>query len=496
MKRSSIGELKLTVLAALVVALFASTSSGAAAQRTPVQGTEARSTGAPRTVDRPAQLVRAMAKQLITTANLPGLSVAISRNGQVILAEGFGYADIERKRPITPDTRFRTASVSKVITVTALAKLVEEGRLDLDAPIQKYVPSYPTKAWPMTARQLAGHLSGMPHYSDADRIEPRFYPSVTDALGVFAHESLKFEPGTAYSYSTHGFTLLSAAMEGAAGQPFLDYVQRAVLDPLGMRSTAPDLRARPHPAMATIYRSQNDRLSRVEKPEDASYKWAGGGLTSTPTDLLRLANGYFDGFLKPETVSMMWTSQRLASGKETGVGLAWRNGRDMAGHRTIEHAGSMEGVRVVVCIFPEERLVISLMTNREWPSSIEETAHTLAFPFLTNDSTRAQLTGTHAITVETTTSAGKRTRQGTVTFADGRGTLRIDPQAPDSAAYALFYLGRGDAYALVRHDGIYWLTVRAENGVLSGRAIAHGSPQLQDPATNPPFLSFTSSTAT
>ena len=436
-----------------------------------------------------------MAEQLLATANLPGLSIAVSRNGQIIFAEGFGYADIERKRPITPDTRFRTASVSKVITVTALAKLVEEGRLDLDAPIQKYVPSFPTKAWPITSRQIAGHLSGMPHYSDADRIEPRFYPSVTDALSVFAHESLKFEPGTAYSYSTHGFTLLSAAIEGAAGQPFLEYVQRAVLDPLGMRSTAPDLRARPHPAMATIYRSQNDRLSRVEQPEDASYKWAGGGLTSTPTDLLRLANGYFDGFLKPETVSLMWTSQRLASGKETGVGIAWRNGRDMAGHHTIEHAGSMEGVRLVVCIFPEERLVISLMTNREWPSAVEETAHTLAFPFLTNDSARTQLVGTHAITVETNTSSGKRTRAGTLALDDGRGTLRVDPQGPDRADYPLFYLGGGDAYALVRHDGIYWLTIRVENGVLSGRAIAHGSPQLQDPATNPPFLTFTSRAA-
>ncbi|HKH90679.1 MAG TPA: serine hydrolase domain-containing protein [Gemmatimonadaceae bacterium] len=480
---------------ALIVALLASTSLGAPAQRAPAQRERVQSTAAQRTADRPTRLVRAMAEQLLATANLPGLSIAVSRNGQIVFAEGLGYADIERKRPITPDTRFRTASVSKIITVTALAKLVEEGRLDLDAPIQKYVPSFPAKAWPITSRQIAGHLSGMPHYSDADRIEPRFYPSVTDALSVFAHESLKFEPGTAYSYSTHGFTLLSAAIEGAAGEPFLEYVQRSVLDPLGMRSTAPDLRARPHPAMATIYRSQNDRLSRVEQPEDASYKWAGGGLTSTPTDLLRLAHGYFDGFLMPETVSLMWTSQRLASGKETGVGIAWRNGRDMAGHRTIEHAGSMEGVRLVVCIFPEERLVISLMTNREWPSAVEETAHTLAFPFLTNDTARAPLAGTHAITVETNTSSGKRTRPGILTLDDGRGTLRIDPQGPDGAAYALFYLGRGDAYGLVRHDGIYWLTIRVENGVLSGRAIAHRSPQLEDPATNPPFLTFTSRAA-
>jgi CubicO group peptidase (beta-lactamase class C family) len=445
--------------------------------------------GAQRTTDRSARLVRAMAEQLLVSANLPGLSVAISRNGQVAFAEGFGYADIERKRRVTPSTRFRTASVSKVITVTALARLVEDGRLDLDVPIQTYVPDFPTKAWTITARQLAGHLAGMPHYSDADRIEPRFYSSVRDALSVFAHEGLRSEPGTAYSYSTHGFTLLSAAIEGAAGQPFLDYLQRSVLDPLGMRSTAADRRDEPSAAMATFYRSR-DAL------ENPSYKWAGGGLTSTPTDLLRLTNGYLDGFLKPATVSTMWTSQRLASGKETGVGIAWRNGRDVTGRRTIEHAGSMEGVRAVVCIFPEERVVVALMTNREWPSTIEETAHTLAFPFLRNDSARAQPTGTHAITVETTAASGaKRTRPGALTLGAGRGILRIDPQTADSASYALFYLGSGDAYALVRHDGIYAMTVRDSSGVLSGRAVAHGSPQLDDPATNPPFLTFTTRTA-
>ena len=215
-------------------------------------------------------------------------------------------------------------------------------------------------------------------------------------------------------------------------------------------------------------------------------------MTSSPSDLLRLAHGYLGGFLKPATVTMMWTSQRLASGKETGVGIAWRNGRDIAGRRTIEHAGSMEGVRAVVCIFPEERVVISLMTNREWPSTIEETAHTLAFPYLRNDSARTQLSGTHVLTLETTTSAGKRTRSASLTLDGWRGILHIDPQGPESATYALFYLGSGDAYALVRHDGIYALTLRTENGVLSGRAIAYGSPQLQDPSANTPFLTFTS----
>lgn len=438
-----------------------------------------------------ARLVRAMAAQLQESAHLPGLSIAISRNGHVVFAEGFGYADLEARRPVTPATRFRTGSVGKVITATALGKLVEEGRLDLDAPVQRYVPSFPVKAWPITSRALAGHLSGIPHYTDEDRFESRFYSSVLDALRVFASTTLRAEPGSAYRYSTHGFTLLSAAIEGAAKTPFLEYMEREIYVPLGMRSTGPDLRARPSPEMATFYRWANGRLSRVDDPEDPSYKWAGGGLTSTPADLLRLAGAYSNGFLRTETVSMMWASQRLVTGRETGVGLGWRNGRDVDGRRVLEHAGSMQGTRAVLSIFPEEHVVVALMTNREWSSTIEETAHMLALPFLRAPAPPNAPSGSGDLMIETVAVSGaKRSHRGTLRLAEGRGALTIDAGTPEEQVFVLFHLGVGDVYALVRADGIYHTTVRIADGMLTGRVIGYGSPQLTSPVTNPPFITF------
>ncbi len=432
-----------------------------------------------------------MADELRSKAPLPGLSIAISRHGQVIFAEGFGYADLESRSPVTPDTRFRTASVAKVITATALGRLWQEGRVQLDVPVQEYVPAFPVKAWPVTARQLAGHLSGVPHYSNADSIERRFYPSVRDALGVFAHADLVAEPNTRYRYSTHGFTLLSAVIEGAADAPFLDYLHAAVLAPLGMRSTGPDLRARPPVEMATLYAWRDGQLIRVPSPEDPSYKWAGGGLISTPTDLTRLADGYFNGHLDSATVSLLWTSQRLASGNETGVGLGWRSGRDMAGRRVLEHAGSMEGARTVVSIFPDDRLVVALMTNREWSSTIEETAHMLALPFLTTALPRPQQPrGTSAVTVEIVAVSGdKQVRPGNLTLADERAELVIAPGSSDEQRFRLFHVS-ADVYALVRPDGIYHTTVRVADGVVTGQVVGYGSPQLTSPAGNPPFLTF------
>ena len=437
-----------------------------------------------------ATLVRAMATTLQRTANLPGLSIAVSQNGRIVFAEGFGFADLASQRLVTPRTRFRTASVGKVITATALGTLVQAHRLDLDAPIQTYVPSFPTKAWPITARELAGHLAGMPHYSDADKIEPRFYPSVQDALTVFAHEALREAPNTRYRYSTHGITLLSAAIEGAARQPFLEYLQQAVLAPLGMRSTAPDIRAHPAPELATYYELRAGALQPVTHPEDPSYKWAGGGLTSTPSDLVRLAEGYFNGFLDAATVSSMWASQRVASGGETGVGLVWRLGHDATGRRTVEHAGSMEGARAVLVIFPDEHVVIALMTNREWSSTIEETAHMLALPFLRPNARRPALQGTYDLQVEATAVSGaKSTEPGVMTLSNRRGALALTAES-SSRALRLFALDSGGVYALVRPDGIYHTVLRMVGDTLTGRSIGYGSPQLTQPDANTPFLRF------
>ncbi len=414
---------------------------------------------------RASALARAVAEQLLATAHLPGLSVAVGRGDTLRYAQGFGYADAEARRPVTPGTRFRAASVSKVVTATALARLVQAGRLDLDAPIERYVPGYvppsahppapavpaarsgaepvtgpPVASRPITARLLAGHLAGVPHYTPADRIERRFYPTVGEALGVFAHAAPVGAPGAAYHYSTHGYTLLSAAMEGAAGRPFLEVLQQEAVAPLGLRATGPDLRDRPDPATAAFYVMQGGAPVRVAEPEDPSYKWAGGGLLTTPADLVRLGAGYFpgartaagSGFLRPDVVAAAFASQRLPSGEETGVGLGWRRSTDMDGRRVMEHAGGMEGARSVLALFPAERVAVAVMTNASWSSSIEETAHLLALPFLAPPAPTPQPAGEAAVTVTLAGEGGSdgatvRTVPGRLRLAGGRGTLTFGP---------------------------------------------------------------------
>lgn len=420
-----------------------------------------------------SRLVREMATQLLSTAPHVGLSVAISRDGRTVFAEGFGYADLESRRPVTVNTRFRAASVSKVIAATALGRLMQERRIDLDAPVQRYVPTYPQKAHAITPRLLAGHISGLPHYTGIDRRENRFYGSVTDALSVFAHIPQQSPPRTFYQYSTHGFTLLSAAIEGAAGKPFLEYQEEAVLKPLGMTSTGPDLRAAPHPEMSTFYYFREGQLAKLTETEDPSYKWAGGGMTSTPSDLIKLANAYLNGFLSREVVTEMWQSQRLENGNETGVGLAWRRDWDFAGRPVMEHAGSMDGTRSVISIWPEQRAAASLMANREWSSAAELSAHMLALPFLDQRPRGAGITARADVTVEIMSAQGaRRSVPGQLTMQDGRGTL-----VADSVTYQLIHVAAGNVYAFIRPQGIYHATLELRDGRISGRVIAYGSPQ-------------------
>src|SRR5262249_37165742 len=148
--------------------------------------------------------------------------------------------DLEQQVPVTPISRLRIGSVSKPLTAALLGLLVEEGRLDLDAPVQAYVPDFPRKAWPITTRQLAGHLAGVRHYRGHEFEIRDHYATVLEGLAIFENASLLFQPGTKFSYSSYGWNLISAVLEGAAHESFLPMMQARVFEPAGMAHTAPD----------------------------------------------------------------------------------------------------------------------------------------------------------------------------------------------------------------------------------------------------------------
>lgn len=158
-------------------------------------------------------------RTLMEMSGVPGMSVAVGVHGNIVWSEGFGYADLEQRAPVTPLTRFRIASVSKVITAAAVARLHELGRLDLDAPVQRYVPAFPDKGHVLTTRQLTGQLGGIRHYDAKDFAEGRnidfkHYSTTLDALAIFKDDPLIAAPGTRYNYSTFGYTLVGAGKTG------------------------------------------------------------------------------------------------------------------------------------------------------------------------------------------------------------------------------------------------------------------------------------------
>ena len=196
------------------------------------------------------QIVRAG----LTEQNLPGLSVAVGAGGDIVWAEGFGWADLENRVPVAPDTRFRIGTASTALTSAAVGLLLEKGRLKLDDEIQTYVPAFPEKQWPVTLRQLMGHLAGVRNDGgDEGPLLSARCERPVEGLQHFAERSLLFEPGTQYRYSSYGWILVSAAVEAAADEPFLTFMRKQIFEPLGMDDTRADSATEPIPDRATSY---------------------------------------------------------------------------------------------------------------------------------------------------------------------------------------------------------------------------------------------------
>ena len=263
---------------------------------------------------------RRLARALLVAENLPSLSVAVARDGEIVWAEAFGFADVDRRTPVTPLTRFRTGSVSKTLTAAAVALLYERGRIDLDAPVQTYVPEYPRKQWTITTRQLLGDVAGVHRIrGDNNDNPPRGHcTNLDEALETFAGEPLLFEPGTKYRFSNHGWILLSAVVEGASGEPFPTFMRREVFEPLGMDRTVLE-GAEKDPDTVSLYfprTSMGANVGLQDAPAvDYSCLAGAGAFLSTPSDLVRLGSAMLKPrLLKADTIARFQTSLRLESG--------------------------------------------------------------------------------------------------------------------------------------------------------------------------------------
>jgi CubicO group peptidase (beta-lactamase class C family) len=356
-------------IGALVFALFAlSLVVGALGRSQPAHAgqQECVSHAAAPAVARYAEVIaraRAIACERLARA-IPGLAIAVALNGEIVWSEAFGYADLDARVPATPATQFRIGSVSKPFTAVAVARLVEEGKIDLDAPVQRYVPAFPAKRYPITTRQLAGHLAGVRHYRGDEFLLNRRFGSVSEALEIFKDDSLLHAPGTRYAYSSYGWNLISAVVEGAAGEPFLAHMRRRVLAPLHLTSTAPDRNDSVIPGRTRFYERETGGGFRRAPAVDNSYKWAGGGFLSTAEDLVRFGSAHLaPGLLRAETLERLFTSQRTASGEVTGYGIGWSTSRDTLGHRVVGHGGGSVGGTTLLRVDRDSKLVVAVVSN-------------------------------------------------------------------------------------------------------------------------------------
>jgi serine beta-lactamase-like protein LACTB len=300
----------------------------------------------------------------------PGIGAAVVLDGEPVWSAGFGMADLEDSAPVTSSTLFRLGSISKPITATAILQLWERGKLDLDAPVQKYCPSFPQKEWPITSRELLGHLGGIRHYNpdgkgDIPEDSARHFSTMEESLQIFAADPLVAKPGSKFNYSTYGYTLLGCVLEGAAAVKYVDYVHENVFKPAEMAQTQADDFFAVIPHRTRWYHKDKSAIVRNAGVLDSSYKVPGGGLISSADDLARFETALLaDRLVRRSTRDLMWTSLKTADGKSTGYALGWGIS-DRMGVHVVAHTGGQQGTSTALALVPERHAGVVVLANMD-----------------------------------------------------------------------------------------------------------------------------------
>ena len=295
---------------------------------------------------------------------MTGLSVAVLE-GDALWARGFGLADVENRVPATEKSSYRMASVTKPMTAVAALRLAELGRLDLDADVRRYVPYFPDKGKTVTTRQLLSHLGGISHYRnyavEGNIREPK---TTKESIAIFQDFDLVSEPGTKYTYSSYGYNLAGAAIEGASGKSYGEVMQEMVWTPAGMKDTRLDSTTAIIPHRVAGYRLDGDELKRSDFV-DISSRFAAGGTRSTVVDMVRFASALDKGkLLEAPSIDRMWWPAQTADGRTLDYGLGW-NVHSVNGHYHVAHSGSQQEARTLLMYFPKRDLAIAFASNFE-----------------------------------------------------------------------------------------------------------------------------------
>lgn len=289
------------------------------------------------------------------SGNVPGASVIVVRGDRIVFRKSYGLADVERRAAATPHTHYRLASITKQFTAAAILTLVSQGKLSLDDPVKRWLPSLPSFADAMTIRQLLTHSSGLVDYEDV--MSPSTTVQLTDAdvLRLLETQSTTyFEPGTSYRYSNTGYVFLALIVERVSGQRFADFLHDQIFSPLGMTTTVAHVEGVDTVVNRAYGYSLADGAWRRTDQSMTSATLGDGGIYTSVADLVHWLQALDRGRFAEASIPRVDTGVK---GERYGFG--WRiNGN------IVSHTGETMGFRNALVRFPQEKLSVVVLTNR------------------------------------------------------------------------------------------------------------------------------------
>jgi CubicO group peptidase (beta-lactamase class C family) len=298
-------------------------------------------------------------------SNNPGCAVLVSKKGQVVYKKAFGIADLELNIPIQPEMVFEIASNTKQFTAVAIMQLVEQSKINLQDPIEKYLPDYPTQGYKITIENLLTNTSGIKDFGVMEQLNPTIWRvdhKPADFIEFFKNEKMDFAPGAQYNYSNSGFFLLGYIIEKISGMTYEQYLEKNIFEPAGMTNSGFN-------SYNKIVKNRVKGYSKGENGyENGEYVsptifYSAGGLLSTVDDFYKYyqaLNSY--KLLTEESLNKTRTSFKLVDGKETGYGYGIQV-RELDGYNTIAHAGGGVGFYTIHWYFPDEDVHFIIFTN-------------------------------------------------------------------------------------------------------------------------------------
>ena len=297
----------------------------------------------------------------------PGASVIVVKGGKTILRKGYGMADMELGVKVEPDMIFRLGSITKQFTAAGILMLAEQGKLSLSDDITKFFPEYPSKGRAVTVEHLLTHTSGIKSYTSipAWRGMWRKEMTVAELIDLFKNEPADFAPGEKWAYNNSGYILLGAIIEKLSGMSYEQFLQKNIFDPLGMKHTFYGSASRVIPRRVPGYTKTKEGLRNAEYLS-MTHPYAAGSLLSNVDDMaLWDAALYTEKLFKQTSLQRAFTPYVLKDGTTTNYGFGWSR-LQYEGRTVNEHGGGIPGFSTIGIRFPEERIYVCILTNRDY----------------------------------------------------------------------------------------------------------------------------------